>query len=576
VRKAMKSGWRNTSEHAAQLTGLVPGVVVALLGALALLAPSVTQAAEVGQISGRVISAVTKAPIEGIEPCAAKVPVVSLPGTCTTTNANGEYTIPSLPLGEYIVTFVVHNPRYDYQYYNHKYDYSEAEPVSVTASRTTSEIDGELGEVGGSPDSELAGRVTAASTKAAIDGIEVCAYETSPSETSVSEETFEHCVRTDANGEYTISGLPPGEYVVEFADPLGGDLDYVAQYYSAQSSLLDATHVSLPPLTTKYGIDAELSAGGRVSGEVTNAATGSPIEEILVCAFLPSGESGGCAITDSTGNYTIHGLAAGQYVVHFIGVPGSYIAQYYNGSYTASGAQAVTVVPEATTGGIDAVMQPGVFEAPVDLTPPRVSGAATVAGILTCASGSWKANPPPTFAYLWLRDGTPIPQATSPMYTVQAADQGQSLACEVEATASVGSKRGVGRAISAPMVIAPSSPSGSGAVSASRTAKPPTISSAVVMLDASRLRISRDHTLRVRLRCEQTRCRGTLELLARGRVILAKGTFSIAHGKTETVTLHLTRADAGRLAHLGTRHMAARLTVVLSAGQATTETTEVY
>lgn len=109
---------------------------------------SSASAAEDGQITGRVISAVTKTPIEGVEPCAASAPVTSLPGTCTLTNANGEYTIPSLPAGEYIITFIVHNPKLDSQYYNHKYDYSEAEPVLVIAGQTTGGIDGELGEVG--------------------------------------------------------------------------------------------------------------------------------------------------------------------------------------------------------------------------------------------------------------------------------------------------------------------------------------------------------------------------------------------------------------------------------------------
>jgi hypothetical protein len=128
------------------------------------------------------------------------------------------------------------------------------------------------------------------------------------------------------------------------------------------------------------------------------------------------------------------------------------------------------------------------------------------------------------------------------------------------------------------VVIATGSPSGSVGVSASRTVKLPAPASTLVMLDASRLHISRDRTLRVRLRCEQTRCRGSLELVARaaGRAILAKGTFSIAHGQTETVTLHLTRAGVRRLAHLASGHIAARLTVVLSTGQAITEATAVY
>ena len=99
----------------------------------------------------------------------------------------------------------MHDPNLDYQYYNHNYDYSEAEPVLVTAGQTTGGIDGELGEVGGSFASELAGRVTDASTKVAIEGIEVSAYEYKSSE----ESSPEHCAITGASGEYTLPGLPP-------------------------------------------------------------------------------------------------------------------------------------------------------------------------------------------------------------------------------------------------------------------------------------------------------------------------------------------------------------------------------
>jgi hypothetical protein len=335
--------------------------------------------------------------------------------------------------------------------------------------------------------------------------------------------------------------------------------------------------VSLPALTTKYGIDAELDVGGRIAGEVTNASTGAPIEEALVCASSPSSEVGGCAITNSAGDYTISGLAAGQYVVELVGAPGSYLVQYYDGSYAAGEAQPVAVTSGETTAGIDAALLPGVFKAPVDLTPLSVSGAAAVGDTLLCVSGSWSANPSPTFAYVWLRDGTPIPLATQATYTIQSADVGQSLTCEVEATSSAGTKRGVGRAISSPLAIGAGAPSGSGAVSASREASSPAIASTVVMLDASKLYVSKHHSVQVRIRCEHARCQGSLELVARtaGRATLAKGAFALAAGQSATVTLRLTRAGVKQLEHARAHHVAARLTALVHAGQTITATTAV-
>ncbi len=533
------------------------------------------KAPEEGQITGRVTSAVTKAPIEGVEPCAAKVPVTSLPGTCTLTNANGEYTIPSLPPGEYIITFIVHDPKLDYQYYNHKYDYSEAEPVTVLAGQTTTGIDAQLGEAGGSFASELTGKVTDASTKAAIAGIEVCAYEYKPSEKSPPEEPVEYCATTGANGEYAISGLPPGEYIVEFTDSTEGDLNYVTQYYSGEASFSKATRISLPALTTLYNINAELSAGGRIAGEVTDASTGAAIEGVLACAFSPSGENGGCAITNPGGGYTIPGLAAGEYVVEFIGGPGGYLAQYYDDSYVASEAQPVAVAVNTTTAGIDATMLPGAFKAPVVLTAPTVSGIPVVGDTLSCANGSWSANPPPSFAYVWLRDGTPIPSATQGAYTVQGADAGHGLSCEVEATSRVGARKGVGRALSSPVGIVEGSPVT--AAGSSGAAKSAASSGPVVALGASKIHISKQDTAQVRIRCERARCQGLLELVAQtpGRVILAKGSFALAKGQSATVTLRLTRAGVKRLRHIGAHRLAVRLTALVHAGKTVSETTTV-
>jgi hypothetical protein len=541
------------------------------VGALLCGLASSASAAEDGQITGRVISAVTKAPIEGVEPCAASVPVTSLPGTCTLTNANGEYTIPSLPAGEYIITFIVHDPNLDSQYYNHKYDYSEAESVLVAGGQTTGGIDAELGEVGGSFASELAGRVADASTKAAIQGIDVCAYEYKSSEV----EPPEHCAITGANGEYTLPGLPPGEYVVEFADQANSDLNYVRQYYNAKGSLSEATRIQLPALTTKYHIDAELGVGGRIAGDVTNVPTGAAIEGVLVCASLQNSEIGECAITNSLGEYTIPALPAGRYVVEFLAAPGSYLMQYYQGSYVASEARPVTVAKEVTTAGIDAAMQPGVFKAPVALMPPSVSGATVVGNTLSCAGGSWSANPLPSFSYVWLLDGAPIPLATQSVYTVQSADIGHSLSCEVEAIDRAVGRKGVGRAISSPVAITEGSTSP--APGSSSAAKPAASSTPVVVLEAPKIHISKKRAAQVRIRCEHASCQGSLELVTQnaGGVILAKGSFSVAESQSVTVMLRLTQAGVKRLTHASAHHLTARLIALVQAGKTITETTVV-
>lgn len=70
---------------------------------------------------------------------------------------------------------------------------------------------------------------------------------------------------------------------------------------------------------------------------------------------------------------------------------------------------------------------------PRNLTPPKVSGSGVVGTALTCSTGSWSGAKPIAYSRQWLRDGQPIPGATSPSYTVKSFDGDHLLACRVTA-----------------------------------------------------------------------------------------------------------------------------------------------
>ena len=174
---------------------------------------------------------------------------------------------------------------------------------------------------------------------------------------------------------------------------------------------------------------------------------------------------------------------------------------------------------------------------------------------------------------MWLLDGAPIPLATQNVYTVLSADVGHSLSCEVEAIDMAVGRKGVARAVSSPVALSGGSPSP--APRSGGAAKPATGSPPVVVLEASKLHMSKEHTVRVRVRCEHASCQGSLELVAQtaGRTVLAKGSFTVAEGQSSTVTLHFTQAGVKRLTHAGARPLAARLTAHVRAGRTITETT---
>ena len=87
--------------------------------------------------------------------------------------------------------------------------------------------------------------------------------------------------------------------------------------------------------------------------------------------------------------------------------------------------------------------------APANTTAPALSGAAAVGHTLTCSPGSWSGDPAPTLTYQWLRDASPINDATSASYTVQAADQAHTLSCQVTATNSAGQAQATSNSLTA-------------------------------------------------------------------------------------------------------------------------------
>jgi hypothetical protein len=66
-------------------------------------------------------------------------------------------------------------------------------------------------------------------------------------------------------------------------------------------------------------------------------------------------------------------------------------------------------------------------------TLPQITGSPTLGSTLSASTGSWWGTPQ-SYAYQWLRDGSPIAGATSSTYVVMAADQGHQLAVEVTAS----------------------------------------------------------------------------------------------------------------------------------------------
>ena len=281
--------------------------------------------------------------IAGVKVCAAG----AAGEACVNTGESGEYAITGLDTGEYTVKFLAST--YVPQYYAGKTRVSEATLVAIKAGGTASAINASL-QVGG----RITGTVTDASTKKAISGASVCA---SPSGGL-------GCTTTNANGEYTITGLASGEYTVKFSAST-----YASQNYNNQPIGAKPTPVVVTAGATTSAINAALQPSGQITGKVTDAASKKALSGATVC----TAEGEDCVTTNEAGEYTLAGLGGGNYTVMFSAT--GYVSQYYNGKANASEATPVSVKAGATTTAINAAIEPEPkFEVEV---LQRFSGEAT-------------------------------------------------------------------------------------------------------------------------------------------------------------------------------------------------------
>lgn len=225
----------------------------------------------------------------------------------------------------------------------------------------------------------ISGTVTDASTHEPIAGLEVCAYPIEEEEQEFFEEWF--CEETDANGEYSIEDLEAGEYGIEF---WGRSLGYISQFFNEKSKWWEWNPV-LVGSGAVTEIDAEMVAGGTIAGTIERAVGGTPVEGALACAWTITGEEfGGCAETDSSGEYALKGMSAGQYEVEFWAEEQGLLRQFYDHKANWWEADPVSVSLGATTTQIDADLLPA---AKVEGTVRRASSGAPLLEVEVCAWG---------------------------------------------------------------------------------------------------------------------------------------------------------------------------------------------
>lgn len=189
----------------------------------------------------------------------------------------------------------------------------------------------------------------------AVPAVEVCAHR-------VPFTVEDRCGTTNGSGYYAIFGVGPGDYTITFRP--SQTQNFVVQFYDDAQEYSDADLVTVADGAIVSGVGAEMHEGGTITGVVTDAGTGEPIQGLPVCA--DSSVGGRCTVSGPGGLYTITGLPADPgYRVEF-GAHESfydnglnYLRQHYNGKEEPNSWDLVGVTVGDITAGIDAAMKPG-------------------------------------------------------------------------------------------------------------------------------------------------------------------------------------------------------------------------
>ncbi len=164
---------------------------------------------------------------------------------------------------------------------------------------------------------------------------------------------------TFSSGTYTVAGLLPGGYRVEF---LPSSSLIAPQYYPSAATLSSATAVTVTSGTVTPNINVTLTSAATISGTVSAAQGGADVGGLEVDVVDASGNVLTSAFTNANGTYTIGGLPAGTWYLRFDGghaYNGMYYAtEYYGGSSTLAGsAPLVLTAGEALVGVNQALIQ---------------------------------------------------------------------------------------------------------------------------------------------------------------------------------------------------------------------------
>ena len=289
------------------------------------------------------------------------------------TNLSGAYTITGIPAGTYTLQFSPPylSPNYLPQWWNGQASQATATTITIGAAQTLTGYNAVL-----AAGASISGTVTGADTGLGLPNANVFAL------LDGNQVGF---ATVASNGSYTIDGLAPGDYTLQFVP--AGSTNYVGQYWNNAPSAATATTISIGSGQAATGYNAVLAVGATVSGTVTTTDDPSlGLANASVTAVDSSDNYVAGTTTDANGNYSIVGLAAGSYRIKFDAPYGdSHASQFWKSAATFDKATPVSVTSATATSGINATLAAGatISGSVVDTSTPAVPIPYAIVEVLT-------------------------------------------------------------------------------------------------------------------------------------------------------------------------------------------------
>ncbi|MBN2090749.1 carboxypeptidase regulatory-like domain-containing protein, partial [candidate division KSB1 bacterium] len=257
----------------------------------------------------------------------------------TYTNEEGKFKVEGLPSGEYIAWA---NARGFHSLFYDSVKYlKEATKIKVVAPDETPDINFNL-----PPIKNVEGVIAGQVMKLNLDTLTAAAIPTEPIEGAwvialpIQRNIpagMPHWTVTDEKGEYKLTHLKPGKYVIAtWAKGFMGEFyDDVRHWQKAKPVVVETDLITG---NVDFILDIVPAGAYEIAGRVTNGA-GEGVDEAMVYAISDSGVTG-FAVTDAEGYYNLDNLMPGDYKLEVSRV--DYTDGYYGGSDLNS-AKTITV-----------------------------------------------------------------------------------------------------------------------------------------------------------------------------------------------------------------------------------------